>query len=55
MVGVVARSQRLSNIFGSNWTFGQMSTVMRCKMSMIHEFELGMTSMVDLKYKVRQS
>lgn len=30
-----------------------MSTVMRCKMSMVHEFELGMTSMVDLKHKVR--
>lgn len=30
-----------------------MSTVMRCKMSMVHEFELGMISMVDLKHKVR--
>lgn len=29
-----------------------MSTVMRCKMSMVHEFELGMISMVDLKRKV---
>lgn len=29
-----------------------MSTVMRCKMGVVHEFELGMTSMVDLKYKV---
>lgn len=28
---------------------------MRCKMSMVHEFELGMISMVDLKHKVRQS
>lgn len=27
---------------------------MRCKMSMVHEFELGMISMVDLKHKVRQ-
>lgn len=32
-----------------------MSTVMRCKMGMVHEFELGMTSMVDLKHKVRRS
>lgn len=30
-----------------------MSTVMRCKMSMVHEFELSMISMVDLKHKVR--
>lgn len=30
-----------------------MSTVMRCKMSMVHEFELGMISIVDLKHKVR--
>eukprot|EP00903_Cladosiphon_okamuranus_P019664 g18076.t2 len=51
MAGVVARSPRLSDIFGWNWSFGQMSTVMRCKMSMVHEFELGMISMVDLKHK----
>ena len=31
-----------------------MSKVMRCKMSMVHEFELGMISMVDLKHKVRE-
>lgn len=30
-----------------------MSTVMRCSMGMVHEFELGMISMVDLKHKVR--
>lgn len=53
MAGVVARSQKLSNVFGASWTFGQMSTIMRCKMSMVHEFELGMISMVDLKHKVR--
>ena len=53
MAGVVARSPKLSDIFGSSWSFGQMSTVMRCKMSMVHEFELGMISMVDLKHKVR--
>lgn len=52
MGGVVARSQKLSDIFGSNWSFGQMSTVMRCKMNMVHEFELGLISMVDLKHKV---
>lgn len=54
MAGVVARSPKLSGIFGSSWSFGQMSTVMRCKISMVHEFELGMTSMVDLKHKVRE-
>lgn len=53
MTGIVARSQKLSEIFGSNWNFGQMSTAMRCKMSMVYEFELGMISMVDLKHKVR--
>ncbi|CAM9096355.1 unnamed protein product, partial [Hapterophycus canaliculatus] len=52
MAGVVARSPQLSNILGSSWSFGQMSTVMRCEMSMVHEFELGMISMVDLKHKV---
>eukprot|EP00752_Nemacystus_decipiens_P011884 g10537.t2 len=52
MAGVVARSPKLSDIFGSSWTFGQMSTLMRCKMGMVHEFELGMISMVDLKHKV---
>lgn len=31
-----------------------MSTVMRCKMNMVHEFELGMISMVDLKHKVNR-
>lgn len=54
MAGVVARSPKLSEIFGSSWSFGQMSTVMRCKMSMVHEFELGMISMVDLKHKVKR-
>lgn len=54
MAGVVARSPKLSDIFGASWSFGQMSTVMRCKMSMVHEFELGMISMVDLKHKVRE-
>lgn len=54
MAGVVARSPKLSDIFGSSWSFGQMSAVMRCKMSMVHEFELGMISMVDLKHKVRE-
>lgn len=29
-----------------------MSTVMRWKMSAVHEFELGMIGMVDLKHKV---
>lgn len=53
MASVVARSQKLSDIFRSSWKFGQMSTVMRFKMGMVHEFELGMTSMIDLKHKVR--
>lgn len=52
---VVARSQMLSDVFSSNWNFGEMSTVMRCKMGMVHEFELGFISMVDLKYKARIS
>ncbi|CBJ26303.1 Hypothetical leucine rich repeat protein [Ectocarpus siliculosus] len=52
MAGIIARSPKLSDIFGSSWSFGQMSTVMRCKMSMVHEFELSMISMVDLKHKV---
>ncbi|CAN0309460.1 unnamed protein product, partial [Ectocarpus sp. 12 AP-2014] len=52
MAGIIARSPQLSDIFGSSWSFGQMSTVMRCNMSMVHEFELSMISMVDLKHKV---
>ncbi|CAM9237325.1 unnamed protein product, partial [Ectocarpus sp. 13 AM-2016] len=52
MAGIIARSPKLSDIFGSSWSFGQMSTVMRSNMSMVHEFELSMISMVDLKHKV---
>lgn len=54
MAGVAARSQKLSDIFGSNWSFGQMSTVMRLNINMVHEFELGMISIVDLKHKVSE-
>lgn len=49
---MVARSQKLSEVFESSWSFGQMSTVMRWKMGMVHEFELGMISVMDLKHKV---
>lgn len=52
MASVIARSQKLSELFGSSWSFGQMSTVMRCKMGMVHEFELGMINILDLKHKV---
>lgn len=53
MAEVVARSQMLSDVFSLIWNSGKMSTVMRCNMGMIHQFELGFISMVDLKYKVR--
>ncbi|CAM9977150.1 unnamed protein product [Scytosiphon promiscuus] len=52
MVRLITRSSHLSDVLGSCWSSGQMSMVMRCKMSMVHEFELGMISMVDLKHKV---
>ncbi|CAM9104826.1 unnamed protein product [Discosporangium mesarthrocarpum] len=51
LAGVVVRSQKLSDVFGVDWSGGQMSTIMRYKMGAVHQFEVGMISMVDLKYK----
>lgn len=31
-----------------------MSSMMRTKINMVHEFELGMTSATDLKHKARR-
>ncbi|CAM9112229.1 unnamed protein product, partial [Choristocarpus tenellus] len=52
LAGVVARSQKLSDVMGADWSAGQMSTIMRYRMGAVHQFEMGMVSVVDLKYKV---
>jgi hypothetical protein len=47
---LVSRSRTLSDIFGGDWDFGQMSTLMRLKMGMVHQYQIGMIDIVDLKY-----
>ncbi|CAM9802918.1 unnamed protein product, partial [Phaeothamnion confervicola] len=52
LAAVAARSRPLSAAFGADWVFGEASTLMRARTGAVRQFEVGMISVVDLKYRV---
>ncbi|CAM9295176.1 unnamed protein product [Chrysoparadoxa australica] len=51
-VGMAARSLELSEIFGADWSYGQLSSLMRLSIGKVHQFEMGLLTLMDLKYTI---
>jgi hypothetical protein len=49
--GLLVRDRELSDVFAADWAQGELSGLMRLKMAAPRQLELGLISMVDLKFK----
>jgi hypothetical protein len=49
--GLLVRDRELSDVFAADWSQGELSGLMRLRMAAPRQLELGLISMVDLKFK----
>lgn len=52
---LVGRSRALCTLLNCTWENGELSTYQRQKMQAVHQFELGMLTLTDLKYHLAKA
>jgi len=51
LLHVVGKNRRLARMFDVPWRYCEMSRIQRQDMGFVHQFEIGMINIVDLKYR----
>merc|ERR1711988_1291903 len=52
---LVSKSPYLASLFGTHWEHGELGAYQRQMIGMVHQFEMGMISLPDLKYHAAKS